>query len=320
MSDRSLRRLNERTLFSRKWLWSFIGAVVIFAVISLASGNSWVTLGVSSAFASFLVLVGIGQMLVITTGPGNIDLSIPYTVAISGLAAMKVMNGIDAGIPLGILAGLATGTAIGLFNYGLILFGRIPPMIATLGSGFVIQSVAIAYFRGLQIKPPRGFDVFVSIRFGQLPVLFVFVLAVSVVVHMVLTYSKYGRFIHAIGQNMKAAILSGIRVHSMKAISYVLCGQLAALTGILLSGFSGGASLDMGTEYMLNSIAVVVLGGSSIAGGNSNMPGIIGASLFLCLMTNLLNILNLGAGLRYILTGLIIVAVIFASGEKARSA
>ncbi|MGA2481119.1 MAG: ABC transporter permease, partial [Spirochaetia bacterium] len=92
----------------------------------------------------------------------------------------------------------------------------------------------------------------------------------------------------------------------------------ASLTGILLAAFSGGATLGMGEDYLLNSIAVVVLGGSSIAGGDSNVQGIVGASVLLYLIVNLLNILGFVVGLRYILTGVIIVAIILASGETAR--
>ena len=94
--------------------------------------------------------------------------------------------------------------------------------------------------------------------------------------------------------------------------------MFASLTGVLLAAFSGGATLDMGDEYMMNSIAVVVLGGSSVAGGNSNIPGIVGASVLLYLIVNLLNILGLGASLRSIFTGIVIVAIIFASGERLR--
>ncbi len=302
----------------QKWVWSYAGVLILYIVISFVSDNALGTLVASISFASFFILVGIGQMLVITTGPGNIDLSIPYTIALAGSAAMKLMNEANGNIPFGIVLGLVIGALVGAFNFSLIRFILMPPMIATLASSFIVRTLSIVFFRGLQIKPPGGLEKFVNIKIGFIPVMFLLVLAVAFVMHFILSRSSYGRNIHAIGQNIRAAWLSGIGVTRHKFVTYMLSGSFAALTGIFLAAFSGGATLDMGDEYMLNSIAVVVLGGSNIAGGDSNIPGIVGASVLLYLIVNLLNILGLGAGLRFIFTGLVIVGIIFASGERMR--
>ena len=302
----------------QKWVWSYAGVLILYIVISFVSDNALGTLVASISFASFFILVGMGQMLVITTGPGNIDLSIPYTIALAGSAAMKLMNEANGNIPFGIVLGLVIGALVGAFNFSLIRFILMPPMIATLASSFIVRTLSIVFFRGLQIKPPAGLEKFVNIKIGFIPVMFLLVLAVAFVMHFILSRSSYGRNIHAIGQNIRAAWLSGIGVTRHKFVTYMLSGSFAALTGIFLAAFSGGATLDMGDEYMLNSIAVVVLGGSNIAGGDSNIPGIVGASVLLYLIVNLLNILGLGAGLRFIFTGLVIVGIIFASGERMR--
>lgn len=320
MSDARLsspRSLVEN-LFRQKWVWSYAGVLIMYIAISFVSDSPLGTLIASISFASFFILVGMGQMLVITTGPGNIDLSIPYTIALAGSAAMKLMNEVNGSIPCGILLGLAIGAAVGAFNYSLIRFILMPPMIATLASSFIVRTLSIVFFRGLQIKPPMGLERFVHIKIGFFPLLFLLVLVIAGAMHLILTRSSYGRNIHAIGQNIRAAWLSGIAVNRHKFVTYMLSGSFAALTGIFLAAFSGGATLDMGDEYMLNSIAVVVLGGSNIAGGNSNIPGIIGASVLLYQIVNLLNILGLGAGLRFIFTGLVIVGIIFAGGERMR--
>jgi len=317
--EQRLRRISVNEILSVKWLWSYVGAVVVFIVIALVSSDPLGTLTASASFCSFFMLVGLGQMLVITLGPGNIDLSIPYAIGLTGFVAMKAMNADNGNILWGIIAGLVVGAAIGAFNFGIIRFLRVPPMIATLASGFIVQTLSIVFFRGLQIKPPEGLSVMVNIKFGIVPLLFLVVLAVSVIVHFILTRSPYGRFIHAIGQNSKAATLAAIDVDLNKFITYVLCGFFGGLTGILLSAFGGGVTLGMGREYLLNSIAVPVIGGSSIAGGNSNVPGIFGASILLLLILYLLDILGFAVGLRYILTGLIILAIIFASGQAART-
>jgi ribose transport system permease protein len=308
-----------REVFTVKWLWSYIGAAFVFVVIAIVSTDPLGTLRASASFATFFMLVGIGQMLVITLGPGNIDLSIPYAIGLTGFVAMKVMNASDGGIAVGTLAGLATGMAIGGFNFFLIRLLRVPPMISTLGSGFIVQSVSIVFFRGLQIKPPEGLAAFVNVKLGGVPLLFLVAIVIGVVMHVVLTRTRYGRFIHAIGQNTRAASLAAINVESSRFVTYVLCGLFSGITGILLSAFGGGVTLGMGHEYLLNSIAVPVIGGSAIAGGNSNVPGILGASLLLILILYVLDILGFTVGLRYILTGVIILGIIFASAQARKA-
>jgi ribose transport system permease protein len=308
-----------REIVAVKWLWSFVGAAFVFVVIASVSKDPLGTLRASASFATFFMLVGMGQMLVITLGPGNIDLSIPYAIGLTGFVAMKVMNASDGGIALGTLAGLSTGMAIGGFNFLLIRLLRVPPMISTLGSGFIVQSISIVFFRGLQIKPPTGLAAFVNVKLGGVPLLFLVAIAIGVLMHFVLTRTRYGRFIHAIGQNTKAAALAAIHVETSRFVTYVLCGLFSGITGILLSAFGGGVTLGMGHEYLLNSIAVPVIGGSAIAGGSSNVPGILGASLLLLLILYLLDILGFTVGLRSILTGAVILVIIFASSQ-ARSA
>jgi len=305
-----------RELMSVKWLWSYVGAALVFFVIALISKDPVGTLRASASFASFFILVGIGQMLVITLGPGNIELSIPYAISLTGFVAMKVMNNSDAGILVGSLAGLAAGAAVGCFNFAIIKLLRVPPMLATLASGFIVQTLSIVFFRGLQIKPPTGLANFVNLKILGVPVLFLVVIAICIVMHFLLQRTRYGRSIHAIGQNAKAAALASIKVNRSRFFTYVLCGLFSGCTGILLSAFGGGVTLGMGHEYLLNSIAVPVIGGCAIAGGDSNIPGILGASMLLLLILYLLDIIGFTVGLRYILTGVIILGIIFASSER----
>ena len=120
----------------------------------------------------------------------------------------------------------------------------------------------------------------------------------------------------AIGQNRRAAWLAGIAVERVRLITYVLSGALGGINGALLAGYFRGASVDIGNEYLLSSIAVVVIGGTSVTGGRANVPGIWGAALFLVLLLTMLNTFYVSAGLRLVLTGLIIVGVITAAGGK----
>ena len=131
--------------------------------------------------------------------------------------------------------------------------------------------------------------------------------------------STFGRSVVAIGQNQRAAWLAGVAVPRTMASVYILSGTLAGLGGVLLSAYSGGASLDMAEEFLLSLIAVVVLGGTSIAGGRPTVAGVWGAALFLYLLVTMLNVFRVDAGVRYVLTGLIIIGVLaVAGGEQER--
>lgn len=307
-------------LLARPWLWAFAAALAVWLAIALFAGGT-AAAGVLSAaftFATFYVVVGLGQMFVVTLGPGNVDLSIPATITLAGAVATKVMDTQDGMILLGLLVALAIGIAVGCVNFLLILWLRIPPIIATLSSSFLIQSTAIAFGRGLRIKPPPLLADFTTAQLHGVPVLALAILLLTAAMGVVLHRTVYGRWVVAIGQNRRAAHLAGVPVAGTRFATYILSAMLAALCGYLLSGFSGGASLSMGEDYLLNSIAVVVIGGSSVAGGFSNVPGLWGAALFLFLVVTMLNTYGFGAGIRYVATGLIIIAVIVAASGRRR--
>jgi ribose transport system permease protein len=307
-------------LWSRPWIWSFLAAGAVWlATIGVTAGAS--SGGLSQAaftFAAFSVLVGLGQMFVITLGPGNIDLSVPATMTLAGTVALKYMNTDGSLVIHGLVITLAIGAGVGLMNYALIKALRIPPIIATLSMSFIVQSAAIWTNRGLRIKPPEVLAGFATGSTAGVPNLALVALAISALAWVLLNRSVYGRWAAAIGQSLPAARMAGVPVDGVRLATYVLCAVLAALCGFLLSCFSGGAALNMGAEYLLTSIAVVVIGGTAVAGGDSNVPGIWGASLFLFLVVSMLNTYGASAGVRLILTGLIIIAVILlASGRRA---
>jgi ribose transport system permease protein len=304
------------------WAFAWIAAAAVWlATAAFTQGQgAGEVLSVAFTFATFFVIVAIGQMFVITLGPGNVDLSIPATMTLSGTVAMKIMAEQNLMLVPGLLVSLLIGVVVGGFNVVLIRLLRIPPIIATLSSSFVIQSAAIWYNRGLRIKPPPLLADFTTANVAGVPVLAICIILLAAVMHVVLTRTVYGRTVIAIGQNARAARLAGLSVDRVRFGTYVMCAVFAALCGYLLAGFSGGAALNMGAEYLLSSVAVVVIGGTSVAGGFANVPGLWGAALFLFLLVTMLNTFGLGAGVRLVLTGLIIIAVIvLASGVRSRA-
>ena len=215
----------------------------------------------------------------------------------------------------GLAVAIGVGLGVGIANYALIKLLRIPPIIATLSTSFIVQSTAIWTNRGLRIKPPDSLADFTTgstARHAQRRLDRAG--ARRSAPGCCSSAAIYGRWISAIGQK-PARRAHGRHSGRWRALRH-LCALRRAGRALRLSAacFSGGAALNMGAEYLLMSIAVVVIGGSAVAGGNSNVPGIWGASLFMFLVVSMLNTYGFGAGVRLILTGLIIIAVILVAG------
>ncbi|WP_343079038.1 ABC transporter permease [Ostreiculturibacter nitratireducens] len=312
--------MSALSIVMRPWFWAFVAAALAFAgTLALMEGRAGLGLLVAAmTFASFSVFVGLGQMFVITLGPGNVDLSIPATMTLAGTLSLKYMNTVPGTELAGLAVALGIGLGAGAANFALIRLLRIPPIIATLSASFLYQSLAIWSNRGLRIKPPPSLAEFTTERTLGIPNVALMAIILAVVFWVLLERSIYGRWLSSVGQNLRAARLSGVPVDAVRAATYIISAVMAAFCGFLLSCFSGGAALNMGTEYLLMSIAVVVIGGSSIAGGNSNVPGIWAGALFMFLIVSMLNSYGLGAGVRLIMTGVIIIAIVAAASGKRR--
>lgn len=305
-------------VLARPWIWSWLAAGVVFTLTAALTGGGAIgdLAYAALSFGSFAAIVGLGQMLVMTLGPGNVDLSIPATMTLAATLGLKVMNSEPGSAMLGLGVALLAGLATGIANVALIFVLRLPPIIATLAASLVYQSVAIWSNRGLRIKPPEGLADFATGRLAGVPNIAWVALVLSLVVWLVLERSLWGRWLLASGQNLRAARLAGVPVQAVRALAYITVSLFASVAGYLLASFSGGAALNMGAEYLLMSIAVVVIGGTSVAGGLSNVPGIWGASLFMFLVVSMLNSYGAGAGLRMVLTGLIIIGIVIAASTR----
>jgi ribose transport system permease protein len=321
MSDVRVSAWNQ--LRNTYWLSTWIAAILALVATALFNAGkggpgmgSLLTTALS--FSTFTVLVSLGQMLVITSGPGNIDLSIPSVIALSGALSMSAMQSTNNLIALGILVALLSGMVVGVVNFLLIHLLRIPPIIATMSSALIVLSCAIAYGRGMRTPPPALLAEMLVVRIGPVPVFALFAMALTLLVWLLLTRTIYGRALCAIGQNRNAARLAGVKTGFHVLLTYAISGALAGLTGCLIASYSGGNSLDQGNEYLLLTVAVVVIGGTSVAGGRASLGGVWGGALFMFLLVALLNTAGASAGMRTLLTGIIIVMVV-ALTEKQRT-
>ncbi|MDV7144810.1 ABC transporter permease [Tropicimonas sp. TH_r6] len=318
MSSSSASRSPLAVLISRPWIWSWAAAALAFAAtLGLTSGRGGGELAYAAlSFGAFAAIVGMGQMLVITLGPGNIDLSVPATMTLAATLALRAMGSEPGTAFYGLAIALAVGFCVGIANFALIFLLRLPPIIATLAASLIYQSIAIWSNRGLRIKPPEGLAEFATGRFLGVPNIAWIGLLLAILVWVLLERLTWGRWLLATGQNQRAARLAGVPVEAVRAATYVTVALFASLAGYLLASFSGGAALNMGTEYLLMSIAVVVIGGCSVAGGDSNVPGVWGAALFMFLVVSMLNSYGTGAGVRNVLTGTIIIAIVIAASTR----
>lgn len=294
------------------WTYGFLVALAMWlATIAYSGvGSAGATLYAALAFGALSVVVGSGQMLVIASGSGNIDLSVSAVLTLAAYVSMAVMNERDAALPLGLAAALGVGAVAGALNFAAIVGLRLPPIIATLAWSFIFQSAAFNLGGEATLKPPPMLSDFASARVLSVQIMPVAVMALTAAAAFVLARTVWGRRLLAMGQSEEAARLVGVPVLRVRLVAYVVCGMAAALAGFLLSGFTGGAALNMGDAYLMESIAVVILGGASVAGGRANAVGLWGAALFFNLMGTMLNTFQIHAGVRFLLMGALTVLIV----------
>ena len=298
------------------WVWSFLGAALVWLAIAIVAGRGLGgTLTSALAIAPFLVVAAVGQMFVITAGYGSIDLSVPYVMTLAGFLSVGVMDGGDGSMLAGFLVGLGAGLLVAVANVLAIELLAIPPIVATLATGLMAQSWASVKAGSFGASVDPSLHHFTTEKLGPIPVLALCTVVFAIAAGFLLHRTRFGRSLQAIGQNRRAADLAGLRVKVTLAIPYLISGTLAGLAGVLVASYAS-PSLDIGDPYLLNSIAVVVLGGTLIQGGRSNVPGIWGGALFLILLVTLLGVLNINPATQNIVKGALIILVLIMAGPR----
>jgi ribose transport system permease protein len=291
---------------------ALIATEVVFGgrVTSSSYWNSLVVL------ASFLSILALGQGAVILTG--GLDLSIPWTIALAGIVVAGLVQGSDQVALYAIPLGLLIGVAVGMFNASGVVFLGLSPIVMTLATNGIVQGLALVYSDGT----PAGFAspamrYFMTGRFlGLTPVTW-FMIGFVVFALLLLARTRFGRHVYAVGNGRLVSQLSGVGVGRTLFGVYMLSGFCAALAGILLASFSGQASLGMGDDYLLPSIAVVVVGGALITGGRGHYLGMLGGVLLLTVISILLAGTTLPHAVRDIIYGLVVLGAVLALRERS---
>ena len=304
-----------------------IGIVVLFEILGWSvRGTTFLFNGqrllVMVLQVSIIGLLAIGVTQVILTG--GIDLSSGSVVALSAMVAASLAQTantravfpslVDLPAVIPIAAGLATGALAGLVNGRLIALTGIPPFIATLGMMVSARGLARYYTRGQPISMLS--DSYTRIGEGALPVV-MFILT-AVVFHVLLRYTRYGKYTYAIGANVQAARVSGIRVEKHLVVVYTVAGLLSGLGGVMTSARAASGQAGMGMTYELDAIAASVIGGTSLSGGVGRIPGTVIGTVILGVITSGFTFIGFDAYIQDIVKGGVIVAAVVADRYRHR--
>ncbi len=286
----------------------------LYAAIALATGQpQYLTLDNLIAILGRSIALGltaIGQTFVILAA--SIDLSVASLISATAVLASVVMDGAPAMILPAVVAALALGALVGLTN-GLIVTGlKVNPLIATLGMSLIIQGCLSAFVSNFAGSVPLAFQVFAYGQVAGLPIALVFLGALALLAWAVLRFTRFGSDLYAVGGNAEAARLAGIKTGRTVVAAHVVCSTCAAIAGLYLASRlrSGAPWIGSDGVYDLESIAVVVIGGTVLAGGRGGIWGTMAGMLIFSLIDSIFNLAGVDTFAKQVLRGIIIVAAV----------
>lgn len=308
-------------------LLAFAGLIALFVVFSLASPIFFTFSNVSSILLATAVngVLALGVTFVIITG--GIDLSVGTVMTLSAVMTGLFITNWGLPIPLGVLAGLATGAFVGFINGVTIAKMKIPPFIATLGTmmmarglSLVLSEVKPIYFNDTPAfgQIAMGSVVGVFLPAFALPNAVVILFLAAIVAGIILSKTVLGRYNVALGSNEEATRLSGVNVDGWKMAIYALGGTFSGLAGVLIASRLNSAQPALGAGYELDAIAAVVIGGTSLSGGEGTILGTIIGAFIISTLTNGLRILSVPQEWQMVVTGAIVILAVYADIIRRR--
>jgi ribose transport system permease protein len=301
-----------------------VGVCLIMSVLTRSEEHGFVFLNVSNLLnivrnASILIIIGVGQTITLTAR--DVDLSIGSVLSLSSVVAAIMLNRYGIDFPLAMGAALLTGALLGLVNGLLITAAGLPPFIATYGTLWVLFGFAYLILQGAVIYGfPPGFRVIGNGNLWGIPMPIIVMAVVFVSGYVLLHHTTLGRRFFATGANIETARMSGIKVDRVVIAAYVISGFLAALAGLVLIAYTNGSEARIGDSYLLPVLAVVVMGGTSLSGGQGNLPGTLVAALIMAVIHNGMNILAVPAIWQSFVVGLLIIGTVLADQWLRRRA
>ena len=315
MADAARRRVDPAVA----WAFGCIGLVLAVGSLYSSSFLSPAYLLQQLKVASFLGVIATGAMIVILLG--QIDLSVPWVVAVGGMMATAATGWGPLGIALAIPVGVACGVLLGVVNGIGVAYLRIPSMVMTLAVNAVAQGLMVVHTGGFSPQdsssPAMRFIATGDTLLGVPNALVVWIVVGAVAVFL-LTRTTFGRTVYAIGNRERAAYLSGARTQAVVMAAFAIAGGLSALGGVLLAGYASKAAQAMGDPYLLPAIAAVVLGGTSILGGRGNYLGTVAGVILITLLQSILSVMQMPEFGRHVTYGVVIIAMLLIYGRGRR--
>ncbi len=296
--------------FIRKYgvIFGLFGIIAFFAVESPKYFFTFSNFMLISKQSSINALLAIGQMFVILTA--GIDLSVGSMVGLAGAVTAGTVVATGS-VFLGILAGLGTGAALGAINGVIVAIAKVPAFIATLAMMSAIAGTTLIYTQGQPIwNLPESFMYMGQGYILGIPFPVFLMTVIFVIAWIILALTKYGRYVYAVGGNIRAARAAGIKIKSILIAVYTISGFLAALAGIVLASRLGAAEPTAGKGYELDSIAAVVLGGTSLFGGEGWIVGTIVGAYIIGILSNGMTIMNISPYYQEVVKGIVILLAV----------
>jgi ribose transport system permease protein len=311
------------TLDRRRIVYAYLAAILLFVVGAFVHPGfaSPGSIAAILTVASFVGLVAAGQTFVVLIG--GIDLSVPWVLNGAAILLVTSSLGQDSRSLYALALTLGMGAAAGLVNGFVIAFLGVPAVVMTLAMDGIMQGLTLGLSGGMTCEACASYAppvVQASVHGGVLgvPSAVILWLCVIAVVSFVLSLTTFGRRTYAIGNNPLASYLAGVNVRLVTMALYMLSGLFAALAGVLLVGFGGQASLGMGTPYLFQSIAAVVVGGVYMLGGRGHYLGAAAGAITLVALVSVLLAMNMPDYGRNIIYGIVILLLLLLYGREER--
>jgi ribose transport system permease protein len=292
--------------------------VLLWVILSVSTTSFASANNISNLLrqGSMIAILAVGQTFVIITG--GIDLSVGAVVGFATVIAAMLIN---AGIPvfLAILITLLVGVAIGLFHgFGIVKMG-LPPFIITLATLTSLRGIGLLMTNGNSISINNdAFQEFSRNSFLGVPNLFWMVILVGIPAYIFLHHSRWGRYLFSVGSNAEASRLSGVNVQRTIYMAYTLSGLCAAFVGVLLASRIGIGNPTQAEGWELQAIASSVIGGTSLFGAVGSVHGPLLGAFILATINNGANLLNVNAFWQRIITGVLIIVIVYFDGLRRR--
>ena len=308
---------NQATLRYITPTYVMFAAIVIATVVLYGEDLSALDyLNVLLLFTAFLAILGLGQGAVIISG--GLDLSVAWAITFPAIVVTTYCFGEDGPAYWAVPLALAIGLAIGFLNGIVIVLFSLSPIIVTLAMAGMLEGISLIFSDGAPIGgSPPVLRWFVSGRLLGITPIGWFLIAFALAATVFLNRTAFGRRLYTVGNSVTVARLSGVWTGAIIVGAYMLSGFCSALVGVFLSGFSGQAFFGMGDPFLLQSIAVVVLGGTLITGGRGHFVGILGGALLFTALGSMLSGTMLPEAVRSIIYGLVLLGAIVALRERA---